>query len=120
MRGTVMPREVFIWIEDGQDSLTLSLVQQGFYPAAAFQDMVARDQAYRAAQERISAETGTPIGHLAFEPPAQNHPRRLISDADYIEQANRASAAETDAKRLLREFGRNASRTTTMRGRPQN
>jgi hypothetical protein len=49
VRGTVMPQEVFIWVEDRQESLTLSLVQQGFYPAQAFQDMVARDQALRAA-----------------------------------------------------------------------
>jgi hypothetical protein len=42
---------------------------------------------------------GTPIGKLAFELPAENRPRRLVSDADYIDRANRASAAETDAKR---------------------
>lgn len=36
-----MPREVFIWVQDGNDSLTLSFVRRGFYPAATW-DQTAR------------------------------------------------------------------------------
>jgi hypothetical protein len=99
MRGTVMPREVFIWVEDGEDSLSLSLVRRGFYPAAAFQDMVARDQAFRNIRERISAKAGSPTSALRFEVPAENRPRRLVSDAEYVDRADRAAAAEAGAKR---------------------
>jgi hypothetical protein len=97
-----MPREVFVWVEDRRDNLTLSLVQQGFYPAAAFQDMVARDQEFRATQERTTLETGMPIDKRGFEFPVENQPRRLVSDADYADRVKQASTAETDARRLQR------------------
>lgn len=101
-RHATMPREVFIWVQDGNDSLTLSLIRRGFYPAATFQDMVARDQVIRARQEKISVKAGAPINALRFQVPVENRPRRLVSSADYAAWTNRESAAETNAKRLRR------------------
>lgn len=102
LRGTVTAREVFIWVEDGPDSLTLSLVRQGFYPASALRDMVSWAQEAEKTRERLSAVTATPIDKLAPAIPLANRPRRLISDTDYTDRMRQASAAEADAKRLQR------------------
>lgn len=96
VRGTVMPRQVFVWVADRQDSLTLALVQQGFYPAAAFQDMVARDQAFQEGLQRAGVVFDQPV----LDVPARNRPRRLVTDTDYSDRASRLAVAEGDARRL--------------------
>jgi endonuclease YncB( thermonuclease family) len=94
MRGMAMPREVFVWIEDSQESLTLALVRQGFYPAAALRDAVEQYQLFRQPLSELNnARTG------AFDIPAEYRPHRLVSDADYRDRSNRAVTAEVDAKR---------------------
>jgi hypothetical protein len=64
--------------------------------------MVARDQALRAVRQRIFEKMGLPVDRLESESPPQNQPRRLVSERDYSNRANRLSVAERDAKRLQR------------------
>ena len=80
-------REIFVWLEDGPDSLSLSLVREGFFSAQAMTDMVAADQRMRAEMEKRRLQV-----------PEENRPRRLISDSDYAEKMKQALVAEQDAK----------------------
>jgi endonuclease YncB( thermonuclease family) len=94
-------REIFVWIEDGPDSLSLSLVHEGFYSAQAMADMVDTEKRFADMQdkafsndERIRKE----MEKQRSQVPVENRPRRLISDSDYAERMKQAMAAEQDAK----------------------
>ena len=94
-------REVFIWIEDGPDSLSLSLVREGFYSAQAMTDMVAADQHLTDMQEKAFTNDQRMRAEMEkrrLQVPEENRPRRLISDSDYAQKMGSAMAAEQDAK----------------------
>src|SRR5581483_12421601 len=42
-------REIYVWIQEGPDSLATALVREGFYPASRFADMLERDRKIDAA-----------------------------------------------------------------------
>jgi endonuclease YncB( thermonuclease family) len=94
-------REVFIWIEDGPDSLSLSLVREGFYSAQAMTDMVAADQHLTEMQEKAFSNDPRMREEMEkrrLQVPEENRPRRLISDSDYAEKMKNVVSAEQDAK----------------------
>lgn len=94
-------REVFIWIEDGPDSLSLSLVREGFYSAQAMTDMVAVDQHLTEMQEKAFSNDPRMREEMEkrrLQVPEENRPRRLISDSDYAEKMKNVVSAEQDAK----------------------
>jgi hypothetical protein len=94
-------REVFVWIEDGSDSLSLSLVREGFYSAQAMTDMVDADKRFSDMQDKAFSNDQrmrTEMEKRRSQVPEENRPRRLISDSDYAERMKHAMVAEQDAK----------------------
>jgi hypothetical protein len=92
-------RRVFVWIEDGGESLNVELVRQGRYVAALMVDMVEADRR----QEEMNndprlAEFRAQFEKERAETPEDNRPHRLVSDADYAEKMSRISRAESEAK----------------------
>jgi endonuclease YncB( thermonuclease family) len=94
-------QEIFVWIEDGPDSLSLSLVRDGFYSAQAMTDMVDADKRFTDLQDKAFSNDQrmrTEIEKRRSQVPEENRPRRLIPDSDYAERMKQAMAAEQDAK----------------------
>jgi endonuclease YncB( thermonuclease family) len=95
-------REIFVWVEDGPDSLSLSLVRDGFYSARAMADMVDTEKRFTDMQDKAFSNDQrmrTEMEKRRSQIPEGNRPRRLISDSDYAERMKQAMAAEQDAKR---------------------
>jgi endonuclease YncB( thermonuclease family) len=100
-RGIQAQREVFVWIEDGLDSLSLSLVREGFYSAQAMTDMVDAEKRMTDMEGKTLARderTRAQLEKRRSRVPEEDRPRRLISDADYAERMRQVLAAEHDAK----------------------
>jgi hypothetical protein len=93
-----MRREIYVWIQDGQDSLSTTLVREGFYPASIFEDMLERDRKFYDAAERIlgTIKQKSANGHPG--PPHGDPPRRLVADGEYTDFMQAAAAAEFQAK----------------------
>jgi hypothetical protein len=92
--GPAQPR-VYLWIEDGADSLNVALVREGRYPAAAMADMV---DDYREMADLNDEQ----LKKERAETPEENKPHRLVSDTDYAEKMQRISIAESQAKREMK------------------
>jgi endonuclease YncB( thermonuclease family) len=93
--------ETFVWIEDGPDSLSLSLVREGFYSAHAMADMVDTENRFTDMQDKAFSNDERIRNEMAkrrSQVPEANRPRRLIRDSDYDERMKLAMAAEQDAK----------------------
>jgi endonuclease YncB( thermonuclease family) len=94
-------REVFVWIDDGSDSLSLSLVREGVYSAQAMTDMVDADKRLTDMQDKAFSNDQrmrTEMEKRRSQVPEENRPRRLIPDSDYAERMKHVVAAEQDAK----------------------
>jgi endonuclease YncB( thermonuclease family) len=96
-------REFYIWIEDGEDSLTLSLIREGFYSKQAMADMVEAERRLAELEDRALNNSHNEVMRERMEKrrsqvPLANRPQRLISDSDYAEKMNQASIAEQVAK----------------------
>jgi endonuclease YncB( thermonuclease family) len=94
-------QETFVWIEDGHDSLSLSLVREGFYSAQAMADMVDTEKRFTDMQDKAFSNDERIRNSLEkkrSQVPEENRPRRLISDSEYAERMKQAMAAEQDAK----------------------
>jgi hypothetical protein len=94
-------REIFVWIEDGPDSLSLSLVREGFCAAQAMTDMVDADKRFTDMQDKAFSNDQrmrTEMEKRRSQVPVENRPRRLIPDSDYAERMKQAMAAEQNAK----------------------
>jgi hypothetical protein len=86
---------VYLWIEDGADSLNVALVREGRYPAAAMADMVDYDR--EMAKLNIKG-----LEQERAKTPEENRSHRLVPDADYAEKMQRISIAAAEAKRDMR------------------
>jgi hypothetical protein len=100
--GAVFPQApeatqvVYIWIEDGTDSLNVSLIREGRYAATAMIDMV------ESAQRTLGGTDADPRQQPEQERaqvPAENRPHRLITDSDYAAKMQLVEQAERDARR---------------------
>jgi hypothetical protein len=92
--GAAQPR-VYLWIEDGADSLNVALVREGRYPAAAMVDMVDADR-------ELAEMNNEELKKDRTETPEENRPHRLVPDADYAEKMQRVSIAGVEAKRDMK------------------
>jgi endonuclease YncB( thermonuclease family) len=96
-------REVFVWIADGDDTLNVALVREGYYAGKSMIDMVENEQQQIERAKKITAEH--PSGGFADvmakwreSVPTEDRPRRLISDSDYALRMKQITAAEHDAQ----------------------
>ena len=101
--GTVFPEApkapaklMYIWIEDGTDSLNVSLIREGRYAATAMIDMV--ESAERTLDE-ADADLRQQLEQERAQVPANDRPHRLITDSDYAAKMQLVMQAERDAKR---------------------
>jgi len=89
---------VYIWIEDGADSLNVDLVRDGYFPGAAMADMVDNDKGLLSTlnDPKLADAKARVLKERADNP--QNLPRRLISDEDYAARMARIVGAEKNAR----------------------
>jgi endonuclease YncB( thermonuclease family) len=113
--GVQAQREVYVWIEDGRDSLSLALVREGFYSAQAMTDMLDAEKRVTdmeaktlAGNERVRAQLAKQRSRI----PEESRPRRLISDSDYAERMQQALGAERDAKESKKGLWADAANQT--------
>jgi hypothetical protein len=89
-------RQVYVWIEDGPDSLNVALMREGRYAATTMIDMV--EVAQRTLDE-VDADTRQQLEQERAQVSAENQPHRLITDSDYATKMQLVMQAEQDAKR---------------------
>jgi hypothetical protein len=95
-RGPTAAHLMYIWIEDGTDSLNVSLIREGRYAATAMIDMV--ESAQRTLDE-ADADLRQQLEQERAQVPADDRPHRLITDTDYAAKMQLVMQAERDAKR---------------------
>jgi endonuclease YncB( thermonuclease family) len=86
----------YIWIEDGKDSVNVSLVKEGFYRAQAMIDMVESSRNFMKMFDDPRLAAGR--AQIEKERAEEQAPQRLISDSDYADRMRRLAAAEQYAK----------------------
>ena len=86
----------YIWIEDGKDSVNVSLVKEGLYRAQAMIDMVESSRNFMKMFDDPRLATGR--AQIEKERAEEQAPQRLISASDYADRMKRLAAAEEDAK----------------------
>jgi hypothetical protein len=89
-------RQVYVWIEDGPDSLNVALIREGRYAATVMIDMV--EVAQRTLDE-ADADARQQLEQERAQVSAENQPHRLITDSDYAAKMQLVMQAEQDAKR---------------------
>jgi len=87
---------VYIWIEDGMDSLNVSLIREGRYAASAMIDMV---EAAQRSLDEMDADLRQRLDEERAQVPAENRPHRLITDSDYAAKMQLVMQGEQDARR---------------------
>lgn len=97
--GTPPKRIVYVWIEDGAESLNVALIEEGIFPGGVMLDMV--ESQHRLLEEMRDpklASTREQIEKEIAAQPESDRVKRLISDADYAERRKRIEAAEAKAR----------------------
>jgi hypothetical protein len=89
---------VYIWLEDGSDSLNVDLVRAGLFPGAVMADMVDNlNGLNELLKDPKLADTKTQIDKERAEAP-QDRTERLIADGQYKVLMRRVEIAETQAR----------------------
>lgn len=86
---------VYIWIDDGTDSLNVALIRQGRYAAVAMIDMVEAELRTLDIMDADVRQLEQERGRI----PEENRPHRLITNSDYAAKKQLLMQAEQDAKR---------------------
>jgi hypothetical protein len=97
--GTPPKRIVYVWIEDGAESLNVALIEEGIFVGGVMVDMV--ESQHRLLEEMRDPKLAGTREQLEKEIAAQpesDRVKRLISDADYAERRKRIEAAEAKAR----------------------
>jgi hypothetical protein len=98
-------RDVYLWIQDADDSLTVALVREGRYPAGMMQDMLEADR-----QQADLFKDPKFAGSRAFleqaraKIPEEQRPHRLVTDSVYAQKMQEVSLAEAEAQRQEKGF----------------
>jgi hypothetical protein len=87
---------VYLWIEEGADSLNVSLIREGRYAATGMIDMV---EAAQRTLDGMDADLRQQLEQERAQVPAEDRPHRLIADSDYAAKMQLVMQAEQDAKR---------------------
>ena len=103
--GKETNRGVYLWIQDGDDSLNVALVREGRYPAAMMQDMldVDRQQADVFKDPKFASSRAFMEQERA-KLPEEQRPHRLVTDSVYSQKMHELSLAEAEAQRLEKGF----------------
>jgi hypothetical protein len=97
--GIPPKRIVYVWIEDGAESLNVALVEEGIFAGGVMLDMV--ESQLRLLEEVRDPKLADTRAQIEKEIAAQSvsdRVKRLISDADYAERRKRIEAAEAKAR----------------------
>jgi len=94
LRHAAAARHVYVWIEDGSDSLNVSLIREGRYAATAMIDM---EEAAQRSVDVSDADTRQQLEWERAQVPEENRPHRLITNSDYADNAA-SSARRTRRK----------------------
>ena len=89
-------RRVYIWIEDGTDSLNVALIREGRYAATVMIDMV---EAELRTLDITDADIRQQLEQETGQTPEENRPHRLITNSDYAAKKQLVMQAEQDARR---------------------
>jgi hypothetical protein len=89
-------RRVYIWIEDGTDSLNVALIREGRYAATVMIDMV---EAELRTLDITDADIRQQLEQETGQIPEENRPHRLITNSDYAAKKQLVMQAEQDARR---------------------
>jgi endonuclease YncB( thermonuclease family) len=87
----------YIWIEDGNESLNLALVRNGYYGPHSLTVMVEARHQFDDSMKAPGLSDARAI--MAKERAEEAAPQRLITDQDYKLKMQRAEAAEHDAEK---------------------
>jgi len=100
-RPGIAPRPlIYVWIEDGANSLNIALVEEGIFSGGVMLDMVeAHQQLMETLQDSMLSNARASIEKEIASTPEADHPKRLVSEAEYAEHRARFVAAEEKAKR---------------------
>ena len=92
-------RQVYVWIEDGAESLNVELVREGHYLASSMVDMVDadREQDEMNNDPRLAAVRAQ-LEQERTETPDESKPHRMVTDTDYADRMQQLSRAESEAK----------------------
>jgi endonuclease YncB( thermonuclease family) len=97
--GTPPKRVVYVWLEDGAESLNVALVEEGIFAGGVMLDMV--ESQHRLLEEMREPKLAGARKQIEKEIAAQSESdrvKRLITDADYADRRKRIEAAEAKAR----------------------
>lgn len=97
MRAQLPIHGTYIWIEDGKESLNLTLVRNGYYDAHSLTDVVEARQQFDDSMKAPGLSDARAI--MAKERAEEAAPQRLVTDQDYKSKMQLANAAEHDAEK---------------------
>ncbi len=99
VRGAPSAPTVYIWIEDGRESLNVALIQNGIFPGYVMMDMVETAQVVMDSLNTPGlAASRKQIERERAETPPADRPKRLVTDPDYAERRKKVIAAENEAR----------------------
>jgi hypothetical protein len=98
-------RSVYLWIQDGNDSLNVALVREGRYPAGNMQDQLEADrQQADLLKDPKFADSRAWVEQERAKIPEEQKPRRLVTDTVYSQMMHEVSLAEAEAQREKKGF----------------
>ena len=104
-RKNELLNRVYLWIEDGDDSLNVALVREGRYPAGMMQDMLEADrQQADLFKDPKFASSRAFLEQERAKIPEEQRPHRLVTDIVYSEKMHEVSLAEAEAQRQEKGF----------------
>lgn len=102
LRG-VTSTVVYIWIEDGKESLNLALIAQGIFLGRVMAETLETVQAMKECLDPHGpAATPEQIERLLAETLPEERPKLLVTDADFAERIKKVVAAEKEARQQKR------------------
>ena len=100
-----MHRRVYLWIEDGADSLNVALVREGRYPAGMMQDMLEADRRQADLfKDPKFASSRAFMEQERAKMPEEQRPHRLVTDIVYLQKMREIFLAEAEAQRQQKGF----------------
>jgi endonuclease YncB( thermonuclease family) len=92
-------RHVYVWIEDGAESLNVALVEEGIFAGGVMLDMVeSQRRLLEAMRDPKLAGNREQLEKEIAAQPESDRVKRLITDADYADRRKRIEAAEAKAR----------------------
>jgi hypothetical protein len=104
-KGKDTNRSVYLWIQDGDDSLNVALVREGRYPAGNMQDQLEADrQQADLFKDAKFADSRALLEQERAKIPEDQRPHRLVTDIVYSQKMSEVSVAEAEAQQQRKGF----------------